>query len=82
MSSIRRLPILTVIDLVVKELDERQIHGHLPKHFSQTEKNAIAMKFVDLHDRVNKNQRVAMLDTQLTTLNKREKERVIDNKKA
>ena len=60
--NIKKSPFLATIDLVLQELNERQAKGQLGKFYSQAQKNRIAMKFVDLFDRVKRNQRMAMQD--------------------
>ena len=49
---IKHAPCLLTIDLVLKELHNRQIKGFLPKRLDAMGKNRIAMKMVDLIDRV------------------------------
>ena len=80
--SIKKSPFLATIDLVLKELNERQEKGQLGKFYSQAQKNRIAMKFVDLYDRVKKNQRMAMQDTKVRDMSRREKENFMMRKKA
>ena len=48
--------------------------GFLGKNYGATEKNRIAMSFVDLHERVIYNQHIAMQDKKLETMSKREQE--------
>lgn len=40
------------------------------------------MKFVDLHDRVRKNQKMAMIDPRMDTLTKQEKALFVSNRQA
>ncbi len=63
--SVKRSPLLSTIDLVLQELNERQKAGHLNKRMDRLEKNRIAMSFVDLHDRVMHNPKMAMDDQRI-----------------
>lgn len=65
---LRRSPLLGVIDLVTAELRDRQNKGILRRDFCSAQCNTITMKFVDLYDRVKENQRVAMIDSKITSL--------------
>ena len=58
---LKKSPSLAIIDLVHKEMQERQNNGYVPKSgFCLQEKNRVALKFLDLHDRVVKHQKQAM----------------------
>ena len=69
---------LNTIDLVLKELNERQQAGTLSKGLDSTAKNRIAMQMVDLQDRVAKNPRIAMQDMRLEGLARKEKQFMLD----
>lgn len=72
-----------MIELVHKEMNERQANGYLKKsNFSSQEKNRIAINFMDLHDRVKKDSIRAMADDRLYSFNKRELERFQSSRKA
>ena len=55
MKTLRRTPILAMIEQIHKELDERQAAGHLRKDFCSVQKNDIAVRFVELFDHIKQN---------------------------
>lgn len=52
------------------------------RDYCSAQKNTIAMKFVDLYDRVKGNQRMAMVDTKIASLPRREREKAINDRQA
>jgi len=60
------------LDLVLKNIEYRQSKGYISKNMGASQKNAIALKFVDLHQRVIKDQKLAMIDSRLEKLSKRQ----------
>ena len=51
------------LQIMLEELHTREQRGQMNRpHMSASQKNAIAMKFVDLHSKVYSNQRLAMID--------------------
>ena len=67
---------------MIKEIHDRESKGLLKKGWSVTEKNRIAMKFVDLVDKVETHQKLAMKDKRLDKLNKYETANFIENRVA
>lgn len=61
-NEIKRSPLLVTIDLVLKELADRQIKGYLSRGLDATAKNRIAMQMVDLLERVKKYPKLATSD--------------------
>jgi len=47
--SIKKTHTLSALNLILSDIDNRQAKGLLTKKMGAVEKNAIAMKFVDLH---------------------------------
>ena len=47
--SIKKTHTLSALNLILSDIDNRQAKGLLTKKMGALEKNAIAMKFVDLH---------------------------------
>ena len=65
---IKRSPFLITIDLILKEIDDRMRKGYLPGGLDATEKNRLAMKLVDLHDRVRSHPKKTLDDPRLKDL--------------
>lgn len=54
--------------------------GHLRKNLGKLEKNVIVVQFLELYSNVRQNQRLAMLDSRLETLPKRQKEEILNRR--
>ena len=65
---IKRSPFLITIDLILKEIDDRMRKGYLPGGLDATTKNRMAMKLVDLHDRVRTHPKKTLDDPRLKGL--------------
>ena len=55
---------LSLLNIMLSELNDRQTKGLLNKNKTSAQsKNALALKFLDLHANVKKNKRLASIDT-------------------
>ena len=55
---------LSLLNIMLSELNDRQTKGLLNKNNTSAQsKNALALKFLDLHANVKNNQRLANIDT-------------------
>lgn len=82
-ANIKRSPYLPIIDLVVEKFSGKgQGEVAARKPLSATMKNREALKFLDLWERVSKNQRKAMIDARLSKMNKQDLAAFQANKRA
>ena len=51
----KRSKSMAIIEIVKKEINKRQNNGFIRKDFSDKDKNKIAMKFIELYNRVRDN---------------------------
>ena len=66
--TIKQTPAAEALKKALNDLNDRHVKGFLRKNqFSNQQKNSIALKFVDLHAKVNENQRLATIDNTIAT---------------